>query len=294
MSTYNGENYIREQLDSIQRQSYANQFLLIRDDGSTDATIEIIREYQKEYNNITLIVGDNIGVWKSFFELCKEANGKAEYYALADQDDYWLPNKVSAAVRVMEANKKKIPFLYAGNKTLVDAKLSPISSEIKEPAKWLPSFGNALVENICTGCTCMMNQALLTEVCRYLPENVIMHDWWIYLIASTLGEVWYDQKSYLLYRQHAKNVHGTMVKKKTLFFHRICELRKKRGQVYQQVEMLKKIVPLSFEQQKMADKVLKSRDSIIGKWRLLKDSRIGRQGKEQRMVYRILVLLGKL
>lgn len=294
MSTYNGEKYIREQLDSIQNQDYSNKFLLIRDDGSTDNTIPIIQEYQQRFSNISLIIGKNIGVWRSFFELCKEANGKAEYYALADQDDYWMPDKISAAVTIIENYKSKIPFLYAGNKTLVDSTLQPIQSEIDYSFEQIPSFGNALVENICTGCTCVMNQALLTEVCKYMPEKVIMHDWWIYLIATVFGTVIYDTNSYILYRQHGENVYGTIVKKKSLFYHRLKELGKKRGRVYEQICSLKEYVPLSFEKRKMADKVLESRNSLSAKWNLLNDKRIGRQGKKQKLIYIGLVLLGKL
>lgn len=298
MSTYNGEKYIREQLDSIQKQSYPNFSLLIRDDGSTDATVAIIREYQKKYSNIRLITGKNLGVCSSFFTLCQKADGQAEYYALADQDDYWLPDKILVAVQRMEREiqkeKKTVSILYAGNKTLVDERLLPIHSEIKYSPNQIPSFGNALVENICTGCTCVMNQALLTKLCHYIPNQVIMHDWWMYLLAASLGKVIYDRHSYLLYRQHGANVYGTMIKKRALWKHRWNELKKKRGRVYRQIETLKRTVPLSLEQKEMADKVLHSQKSIAGKWKLLRDKRIGRQGKGQRMVYMGLVLLGKL
>lgn len=294
MSTYNGEKYIREQLESIQKQNDSNLSLLIRDDGSTDATVDLILEYQKKFPSISLIIGENLGVWKSYFELFQEADGKADYYALADQDDYWLPDKIRAAVSAMEDRRDSIPLLYAGNKTLVDERLQLIDSEIDYSFELVPSFGNALVENICTGCTCVMNQALLMELCTHIPDKVIMHDWWIYLVASAIGEVIYDKQSYILYRQHGKNVHGTIVKRKILFLHRANELRKKRGRVYAQVDMLKKCFSLSCEQYQMVNKVLDSRKSILGKWCLLKDKRIGRQGKGQRLVYIGLVLLGKL
>lgn len=293
MSTYNGEKYIREQLDSIEKQNYSNKWLFIRDDGSTDQTVSIIQEYQQRFSNIRFVIGEHLGVWKSFFELFKEADGKAEYYALADQDDYWKPDKICAAIRELEKNRE-VPFLYAGNKTLVDERLQPISSEIEYSSDLTPSFGNALVENICTGCTCFMNQALLTELCKYIPENIIMHDWWIYLVAAARGSVIYDRNSYILYRQHGENVHGTIIKRKMLFYHRWKELGKKRDRVYKQIYSLKKYIPLSLEQQEMVDKVLDSQSSLWGKWKLLKDRRIGRQGKGQRIVYVGLVLLGKL
>lgn len=294
MSTYNGEKYIKEQIDSIENQDYLSLSLLVRDDGSTDATLSILKEYEKKFENITVIQGENIGVWKSFFELCKMADGQADYYALADQDDYWFPDKISAAIEYMKRGEKEKGLLYAGNKTLVDKELQLINSEIDYSYECIPSFGNALVENICTGCTCVLNQELLKIICRHIPSYVIMHDWWIYLIASALGKVIYDKKSYILYRQHEKNTHGIMVDRKSLFLHRIKQLKKRRGEVYEQIAVFQKTIPLSAEQREMTEKVLNYQKSLFGKWQLLKDRRIGRQSKKQKIVYIGLILLGKL
>lgn len=296
MSTYNGEKYIEEQLKSIQKQNYSNQMLMIRDDGSTDGTLEIIQNYQKRDMDICLLSGENLGVCESYFALLKAANKKADYYALADQDDYWLPDKISAAVQKIEREvDKKNPILYAGNKILVDEKLNRIHSKVTYLSEYVPSFGNALVQNICTGCTCVINQALLSLICAHIPkEKVIMHDWWIYLVASAFGTVIYDKDSYILYRQHKNNVHGTIVTRRALFFHRIREFCKKRGDIYRQVYIFQKNFLLTFEQMYMVKLVLGAQRSFLGKWILLQEKRIGRQGKGQKMVYIGLVLLGKL
>ena len=102
MSTYNGEKYIKTQLDSILAQDYEEIDLLIRDDGSTDSTREILSAYAKKYSSITWYSGKNIGVQKSFFDLILKANLERDYYAFADQDDKWLPGKISRAVSILK------------------------------------------------------------------------------------------------------------------------------------------------------------------------------------------------
>ena len=96
MSTYNGEPFIRQQLDSILNQTYKNIELVVRDDGSKDKTVEIIKEYQEKYENIKFFQGENLGFVKSFFELLKLT--EADYYSYADQDDIWIENKIEPAV----------------------------------------------------------------------------------------------------------------------------------------------------------------------------------------------------
>ena len=111
MSTYNGEKYIRKQLDSIMNQEIPVS-LYIRDDGSSDKTVDIIKEYESRYDNISHTEGKNIGVVKSFFELFKEASDDADYIALADQDDIWFTDKVRRAVKALLKNKHDKPLLY--------------------------------------------------------------------------------------------------------------------------------------------------------------------------------------
>ena len=101
LSTYNGEKYIREQLDSILTQKDIEVSILIRDDGSTDSTVDIIHEYCSNNSDIKLIKGSNMGACKSFFELFKEADMGYDYYALADQDDYWYADKLTVACNML-------------------------------------------------------------------------------------------------------------------------------------------------------------------------------------------------
>ena len=160
MSTYNGENYLREQLDSLLNQTYENIKILIRDDGSKDGTIQILKEYSEKYpNKIECIFDENIGVIKSFFELMKKSDEKCNYFAFCDQDDFWLKEKVEKAI---EQIKEEIPFLYCSNTILVDEnlKILKINNEKKEI-----DLNNILVENCATGCTVVINNKLL-KLCQ--------------------------------------------------------------------------------------------------------------------------------
>ena len=124
MSTYNGEEYIREQLDSILSQSYPDVDILIRDDGSDDDTFVILKEYEERHQNVRAYQGENLGVNKSFFELLRESNTEAAYIGFCDQDDYWLPEKIEKAVKQLE--RIQGPALYFGAKTLVNQNLEPL------------------------------------------------------------------------------------------------------------------------------------------------------------------------
>ena len=116
LSAYNGEKYIREQIESILAQTYPNIELIIRDDGSKDRTVEILKEYEQRYENINVVLEKNIGVTASFFSLIEKSN--SDNIAFADQDDIWLPQKIEVAVQKLEKREK--PALYACNKVLID------------------------------------------------------------------------------------------------------------------------------------------------------------------------------
>ena len=113
MSTYNGEKYIREQLNSIINQTYPSIKILVRDDGSSDGTIEILEEYAAKYDNMAYYAGKNLGVIQSFLQLLKDSDDSSAYYAFSDQDDVWLPEKIEKAVEMIENNKEvEQPILY--------------------------------------------------------------------------------------------------------------------------------------------------------------------------------------
>ena len=143
-----------------------------------------------------------------------------DYIAFCDQDDYWLPEKLNRATRVLNlfSSREKagqgeppgiddeLPLLYCGKPQLTDKELSPIGEDMKRNIR--PGFANALVENIVTGCTTVLNRSMYEMILKFLPEYCIMHDWWMYLVASCFGRVLYDETPMIYYRQHENNVMG--------------------------------------------------------------------------------------
>lgn len=200
MSTYNGEKFVKEQIDSILNQTYKNIKLIVRDDGSRDKTVEIIKEYQKEHENIELVVGENLGFIKSFFELLKIA--QADYYAYADQDDIWLPNKIELAVESLNALDNDKPNMVFGNSDYYDEKMALIGYGEKNRVY---SFTNALFECVGQGMTMTINQKTRDCIVNHPPKNCFFHDWWTYLICIGTGNVAYNNVTTVKYRRMKTN-----------------------------------------------------------------------------------------
>lgn len=203
MSTYNGAEYLREQIESILQQKGVKVELYIRDDGSTDETLSILEEYN-DYDNIHVNFAENKGVIASFMELLYIVPKEYEYYAFSDQDDYWLEEKLKVAVDKIKDNN--IPQLYFSRKTYVDAKLQPLP--LKDYDVRGTSIGFALMNSCASGCTMVFNKLLHDKLCLSHPDSkyMSMHDAWVYIVAAAIGEVIYDSNSYILYRQHGDNV----------------------------------------------------------------------------------------
>lgn len=204
LATYNGAKYIREFLDSLVAQTYADFKMMVRDDGSTDGTLEIIRSYSPRIEIAFIEANVRLGPAKSFFELLTHAGDDYDFYFFADQDDCWHKSKINRAVAAL-ATEKELVALYCSRMDYVDENLRHISYS-RVPRRL--AFENALVENIATGCTVAINQTARQLILTNLPNKVIMHDWWIYLIAMSFGKVIYDEFPTIKYRQHDSNVLG--------------------------------------------------------------------------------------
>ena len=296
LSTYNGGKYLKEQLDSILNQDYSNVTILIRDDGSTDDTVKILEKYANEYSQLSFYCGINIGVIGSFFDLIKNADMSAHYYSLSDQDDIWKPSKISRAVDILNTISQEIQdkaLLYCGRTTLVNSNLDPIKTTIKKNSV-LPSFGNALVENICTGCTSVFNKELLLLVQNHIPNFTIMHDWWIYLTASSFGEVYYDNESYILYRQHVDNVIGTRATYFEEFKARIKNYKSNRGMISRQVAEFDSIYQSNDVNQQMINSIINAKKNVLHRLQIVASNRIYRQRKMDNMIFKFLFLNGKV
>ncbi|GHU37193.1 rhamnosyltransferase [Bacilli bacterium] len=207
MSTYNGEKFVAEQIESIQKQTYTEWDLIIRDDGSTDKTCDIIADFVSADSRIKLIQAENVGVIKSFHELVVY-NVEADFYFFADQDDYWLPEKLT--VMLEEANKhdNRKPMMYYSDLKVTDKALNVTSkSMIRSQSNHANTkLVQELTENTVTGGASMINHELAKL--WQTTNDVIMHDWYLALVASALGELVYIDQPTHLYRQHDANVLG--------------------------------------------------------------------------------------
>lgn len=210
LSTYNGERYLAAQLESLLAQDQPGVRLLVRDDGSTDGTLAILDAYAGRHDGMQVVRGPNVGVIRSFLELLAHPAARAPYVALCDQDDVWDRDKLSRAVGLLGARSAGAgPAMYCGRLRVVDEVLRPMFMT-RLPQRG-PSFRNALVENIATGCTIVLEERAHELLLRSLPEaeQLVMHDWWLYLVLSAMGDVVFDPEPRLAYRQHATNAVGT-------------------------------------------------------------------------------------
>lgn len=200
LSTYNGERFVREQLDSILNQTYKNFEIVVRDDGSSDNTVNIIKEYQKNNKNITLYERENVGFVKSFFELLKLAN--ADYYSYADQDDVWIQNKIELAVQELNKLDNSKPNMVFGNSDYYDENMKFIGKGDKNKKY---SFLRALFACCGQGMTMTVNKKTRDMIIENNPKSCFFHDWWTYLLCVGLGNVAYNNVTTVKYRRRKEN-----------------------------------------------------------------------------------------
>lgn len=303
LSTYNGEKYIKEQLDSILAQKGVEVSILIRDDGSTDSTISIIDNYCASNSDIKLIKGTNKGACQSFFELFKEADTGYDYYALADQDDYWYDNKLIVACETLAKidNKENKPLLYCCEADITDEHLNA-SRKVKEATDSKPTafsakkpgFGNALIENIARGGSVIFNSTLLGMVRIEAPTDCYMHDWWLYLIATCFGKVVYDNHAYYKYRQHKDNVLGASTSKLGIIKRRLVQSKTNKGHVSRQAIAFGKLYEIPEKKRKQLDVIAGYRNSFKQRIRGLSGKYLYRQSKSDNLVFRLLFLTNHL
>lgn len=210
MATYNGQRYLAEQLDSIVSQTHTNWELWVSDDGSEDNTIEILKNYQQGFSNNRMFIesGPRNGYAANFFSLIHKEAGNGSYYAFADQDDIWEPNKLQHAIAWLNTIPAERPALYCSRTILVNEHLKNIG--YSPLFKKTPNFLNAMVQNVGGGNTMVFNHSalkLLRETNAKIP--LVSHDWWTYILVSGAdGAVFYDAYPLVRYRQHNANLIG--------------------------------------------------------------------------------------
>ena len=209
VSTYNGADHIREQLDSVLSQDVSNVAQLsiyVRDDGSKDNTPSVLEEYENN-GGITFIKGENLGVVGSFFDLISSVPKSIDYIALCDQDDIWHTDKLSRALRVLSARDSNVPQLYCSEYIFCDADMNPKGRSHLNLIG--VDFPKMLFENMVSGNTTVINRALADAVVSAGRPGVYCHDWWLALVATAIGELAYDDFTSLDYRRTGSNVSPT-------------------------------------------------------------------------------------
>lgn len=211
LCTYHGQQYLSEQLDSIEGQTHSNWEVWASDDGSEDDTHTILERYRAKWGGARISIhnGPAEGFVSNFLSLVCKADIQADCYAFSDQDDIWEADKLQRAVEWLNTAPKDVPALYCSRTRLVDAEnrdlgLSPLFSKP-------PSFGNALIQNIGGANTMVFNDAARRLICE-VGENVevVSHDSWVYMVVTGCGgKVKYDSYPSLRYRQHGNNLVGT-------------------------------------------------------------------------------------
>ncbi|MCS4488046.1 glycosyltransferase family 2 protein [Streptococcus sciuri] len=209
MSTYNGEPFLADQIESIRRQTFKDWKLLIRDDGSTDRTRSIIKVYTQKDDRIFFINEEdfqNCGVIESFYRLVKFE--EADYYFFSDQDDVWLEDKLEVQLAAFAEHDSHQPIMVYMDLMVVDAKLNVLHrSMVKTQSHHANTkLYQEMTENTVTGGVSGINHSLASLWTR--TDNVIMHDWYLALLAAALGQLIYIDKPGELYRQHGNNVLG--------------------------------------------------------------------------------------
>ena len=293
LSTYNGEKYVGAQIHSILTQSYKNLVLVVRDDGSSDKTVKIVKEYMENYNNIKLVEGKNLGFIKSFFELLKLE--QADYYAFADQDDVWLPDKIAFAVKSLDKLDNSKPNMAFSNSDYYDVNMKLIKEG--EKGKTF-SFTNSLYECVTQGMTMVINQKTKDTVLDYMPERVFFHDWWVYMICSGMGNVAYDDVTTVKYRRDGKNATAEGEDFIKLLIWRIKNLFGKDGLLdirIQQSEYKKLFYnKLSDENKEILDRFVREKYSLGGAIKKATYKGQIRRSKAADFVVRVMFVLGML
>lgn len=295
LSTYNGERFISAQIDSVLAQRGVDVRLYIRDDGSSDGTRAIVSEYAARDPQISVEYGLNKGVVGSFFTLLAACTATGDYFAFCDQDDVWKPDKLARAVVCCDTYTDQEPVLYASRVEYVTEQLSRLGFS---PMPRRVGFNNAMVENQLIGCTMVFNRHLRELVLARLPQYATMHDAWLYLVASALGKVIFDDFVSVAYRQHSGNVVGGTTSalhrnmKRVLPFLRSLKQGKQRNS--EQVEEFLRLFEsvLNEHQKRLAAEFVLSKPYFIKRLWLVLGGQYRRESWVEDTIMRLKILTG--
>jgi len=278
LSAYNGEKYIKQQIDSILEQKNVSVTLMIRDDGSKDSTPQIITSVSENDSRVKIEIGENKGFRRSFYDMLLSSPDDYDYYAFSDQDDVWQPDKLSRAVEMLEKEHSELK-LYASALNVVNQNLEPMY--VNEFSGIRINYGSALSRQRLAGCTMVFNKELLKlyKKFRITPEmgTLFSHDAAVYYICLACGgSVVFDKKSYINFRRHE----GTVTEHGKGFFKRVSSVLdifgKHKNRRYNQVKYIEKVYSsyLTEDTAGLSKEIIEYKKSFRNTVRLMKDKRI--------------------
>lgn len=294
LSTYNGERYLREQLDSyLAMEGFSQCCVLIRDDGSTDGTQEILSEYAKR-DDFKIVYGDNVGITDSYMWLLKHCNLGCEFFCLSDQDDVWLPQKVQKSLAALEQENAAVALLSASQTCITDAELNQVQLS-ENPVRGV-SFYNAIAQNVLSGHTQMLNRTMVELLVERGCSDVNVIDWWIYLVAAGVGKIVFLPGYTVLHRQHGGNAVGM---KTDVFSQTIKRLRSiwagngnaLSKQLMSFYNRYRDILPDEYRRE--AERFLEGTKSLKTRISYVRNCRAYRHVKAEDFVFRALYVLGE-
>ena len=295
MSTFNGEKYITEQIESIENQVVnIPMSILVRDDGSTDNTVKILKELNKKYNNISIIEEDNIGCSPSFFKLFKIANGY-QYYAISDQDDIWLENKLQNGIDQIKAEKNNIPILYGSCSYLMDNN-GNVKGTTQKKLREI-SLYNTTIQNFIPGHSTIINDKLLQLLkADFDCKKIYVYDYWITNIAMLNGKVLFANEPFTKYRIHDMNTVGYGKNKIEWIKERLRRFKKGVGSsITSQITYFYELNKNSIDDdiKKEIELFIKSNNCFFKRLIFVFKTKLYRQKKIETFLFKVAYLFGK-
>jgi len=293
LSTHNGGQFLREQVESVLTQCDVELDLHVRDDHSTDETVALLQELASADTRITFNEGERMGAARSFLTMLSETPEDVDFVALCDQDDVWMDGKLARAADWLSGVQG--PAMYCSAVEVVDEQLHPLG--VHRTCRRGPALENALVQNIATGCTIVVNRSAL-HLFRKVPNRPVMHDSWIYTAITAAGVVRYDPETWVLYRQHEENTIGLAASPGRQWMRRLgqhARTGRERVHTHQAVELLELLdADITPAARSTLTRFVKAQASVAGRVRYAVSGPAFRQRRVDSIVYRVLCSLGRI
>lgn len=303
LCTYNGETYLENQIDSILNQNRVLVEIFVRDDGSTDRTLEILKHYANYYSNFHLMNNGNTcnkGIKKGFMEALNWAVSYSDdilYFAFSDQDDVWLPNKLIRGIEKIRKSTNKNGALYYSNKTVVDENLKV---KYEEKLTGHNDFSDFYFVSCAYGCTMIINRKMAVLSSQTCSSASHFHDDWIHRLAISLeSDIIFDDNSYILYRQHGDNVCGSFATEDKPLWYLIKRAFEYilKGKGYERATLAMDIMNnyshlMSEEIKENMKLIAEYKKSPQNKLQLLRKADISGRPAKERWIWKVKVLLG--